>query len=267
MTREGLRALSAGKYTDAELQFRRSLALFPEADNVRRNLARALLLGGDPAAAEAEYRHLLGKRGRAAIVPDLAEAVLRQGREGEAIDLFESLYAEALARQDEKAQSELGLKLAAIYFKVGREEEALCRAEEGYRANRSAKTAERYGALLIALHRPREALTEIESFASSQEGPLPTELVVVRSLGLFALGEPDLAGEAAKVGLEVDGPRPAGATQELEMIVALTGNDSGAASGDARSGTVWFERPNPRWVFFPPPILRTIELFAGSHAG
>lgn len=259
LTREGLSALSRGRYRDAELSFERALSLFPEAENVRRNLARALLLGGDGAGAEREYRRLLVKGVSAPLQLDLAQALLLQEREDEALEIFQSVYALGVSRGDNALRNGAALNLATTYFKRGQEEEASCWLSEVLGEGADIRVTERATALLVALNRPGDAAIAIER-ASPQGGVGATpQLLLTGALAAFARGDEPGAHHRALEGLKRLPSGEAQLRRELETIVALAGDSVEGRPLILRETSAELGVMNSRALYLPPRALMALE--------
>lgn len=274
LTRAALAQLAQGRYLEAELGFRRALYLYPTAENVRRNLAVALLYGGQPEAAEVEYRAIIATAGESApLMNNLAQAVMAQGRNEDAAAIYESIYARATAQGDLATQVATAINLSTIYFKVGREDDAYCRIEEAFVARPDGETARRYGSLLLALNRPDRARAVVEPILKGQGAEPDPGLLYIRALAAFAQGDSgaiiDSTSRALALGV---GDEPGGPIRELRLLQALA-TPSNIETGEAApSGAVSrlaeeFGAPTPRWLYLPPQFLRALDAVRTTSAG
>lgn len=271
-TRTALTQLSQGQYAEAERGFRRALYLLPKADNIRRNLATALLYGGQPEAAEVEYRALMVTSGESPpLMNNLAQALALQGRHDEAVSIYESTYAQAKNRGDLPTEVATAISLSTIYFKLGREEDARCRIEEAFIARPDAETARRFGSLLLALNSPDRARAVVEPMLAAQGVSPDPGLLYVRALSMFALGDTGATVDSTARALELGLGDDAGLARELRLLQALAQpppvkTEESPATEPVETLAREFGAPNPRWLYLPPQFLQAIELARGETA-
>jgi len=271
LTNTALAQLAQGKYLEAELGFRRALYLHPNAENIRRNLAVSLLRGGQPEAAEEEYRAMIAASGEnSALLANLAQAVMQQGRNEEAATIYESLYSRAIARGDLTTHVSAAVSLSTIYFKLGREEDSLCRIEESFVARPDAETARRFGSLLLALNHPDRARAVVEPILKARE-PDPG-LLYVRALAAFAEGDIEATLDSTSRALALGVGEDNGPVRELRLLHALVAPTAEAAGDSAPQQSVSllaqeFGEPTPRWLYLPPQFLQALEAARQTSVG
>jgi predicted Zn-dependent protease len=254
-TRAGLELLGQRRFTEAEARFRRALALYPGAGNVRRNLGAALLGGGQFEEAEGVFRDLIAREGDSVAVRlSLGEALMGQDRRGDADVEYGRAAALARALSDGRGESVAALARAEIAFQRGAEDEAVCFARAAYRARADSETSGRLARFLLATNKPGEVPAVVDPLIAST--PPDPRLLAVRGLAAFALGERSVAQSYANRGLAAVGPGGGGLRAELRELAQTSG---GAPPSTLEGGAV----PESRFLALPPEFLRSLCLRGG----
>lgn len=136
--REGASFFARGRLVDAELKFRQARYLFPDAENIRFNLAKTLSQLGAEGEAEELLEELLVNQ------PDsydylVGMAVIKKQAEkfSEAKDYYQKALEVAFLENNRQQVAEVARNLSVLAFSQGEIEEAVCFSSlaQGYNAN------------------------------------------------------------------------------------------------------------------------------------
>lgn len=127
LAREASGHFDSGRYIDAELKLRQSLYLVPGAQNVRLNLASALMHGGQFEEAERIYTDFQKKN------PDvkeymmfLAQLYYAKGDFAKAEELYGQALQKAIDGNDIRNAIIIARSLSVLEFRTGKNSDALC---------------------------------------------------------------------------------------------------------------------------------------------
>ena len=170
---QGLSYLSQGRYADAELKLLQALSLFPNARNLKINLASAMAARGATQDAWPLFEGLI------AAEPDslqlraiYAEALYRSGEIDRARQLYQSVIEVAHEDPELSPQEYAATRsLAALEFAVGNASAARCASERAMALQGDNENALRHSELLIALGLPASARLILDSINSSARVP------------------------------------------------------------------------------------------------
>ena len=170
---QGLAYLSQGRYADAELKLLEALNLFPDARNLRINLASAMAARGATAEAWALFEELLSAEPESLQLRAIyAEALYRSGEFDRARKLYESVARDAQQDPELSPQEYAASRsLAALEFAVGNSMAARCASERAFALQGDNENALRHSELLIALGLPNSARIIIDSINSAGRNP------------------------------------------------------------------------------------------------
>lgn len=235
LVREGLGFLKQSRYVDAELSFRRASYLFPDADNVRENLAIALM--GSQQFVEADdifvalvKKYPQGARHRA----NLAQSYYQQRRYQESIALFETALELAFSRRDFVLGATVLRSLAAVSDAIGNGVDALCYSQEALALKNDGLEALSHARLLLEHNRHSEViglLSQVTTVAPDMQ------VESMRMIALAAYGTENYraAGQYCRRALDILSPTDPRA-HELELVLLLAEEqDSGGRPVESRT--------------------------------
>jgi len=151
LVREGIYYFGKSRFVDAEFKFRQALYLFPEADNIRMNLAVTLKNQGQFDKSEEIYVTLLeDDPDDIKVLSGLAHLYYASGNFDEAERYFLRSFYLAAERKNLEAASRFLRSLAVLKFKLGFEERALCYSEEAMMLKKDPTEVLRHAKLLVA---------------------------------------------------------------------------------------------------------------------
>ena len=190
LARQGMDAFNRSRFIDAELYFRQALFVRPELLNLRLNLAVTLSRSGLDEEALDIYGQLLEQR------PDFlayhvgrAQALVDASRFAEAQTQYEKAFWLAYEASDMNSVATIARSLTALGFRLGDEELAQCYSGVviGLRPTEAAE-AVRHGRLLIARGYHQQALEFASAWAAGRNEELQPQLLHLRALASFGLG-------------------------------------------------------------------------------
>ncbi|MBX7136665.1 MAG: tetratricopeptide repeat protein [Oligoflexia bacterium] len=278
LVREGNNLFGQSRYTDAELKYRQGLYLYPQARNVRTNLAYSLIKQGQFQEGIAIYSDLLSS------APDSFELLLALAEAYYTEPDFEKAadyYKRALAVAEEQNQilnlARIHRSLAVLNFRRGNEEEALCYSYLAYADTPNAQEAGRHLKMLLALGQNKAA----ESFSAqliAPQAPQSSDPKVLFYSGVarFALGQNPEAAKLAVSALD-NGARDAGIEIIARLLYQLAlpsaanssqaaaegGQDLGLAQSMLNSAANLGE--SPLALYLPGTFLMALTGYASVH--
>lgn len=159
LVREGLQFLGQGRYVDAELSFRQALYLFPGADNVRENLAIALIGTGQLGESETILLELARKYPRASrFYNRLGELYYTDRRYTESLAALNKALTVAFSRREYATAAATLRSLATLSEQRGLGEEAVCYSAEALSLKQEAGEFIGHARILLSEHRYEEAI-------------------------------------------------------------------------------------------------------------
>ena len=227
LAREGLSLYQRTRFAEAELKFRQALYLFPEATNLRENLAAALegTLQFDEAADI--YSQLLQRepesiRYRMA----LARVSAAAGMTERARQLYGEGFDRAIERGDEGRAGDVARSFASFLYQRGREEDARCFSELAAHYRKTTQQQAAHARMLNASGYFLKAL----SFTALSSDP---QAKLERALAFVGVGDLTAAMRDAQDVLEADGADPIALAEarSLEALLARAQRES-LAEGD-----------------------------------
>ena len=200
---EGLSYRAQSRLQDAEGAFRRALALFPKAANIRESLAQALIeqrlfvegrkLYGEVMAAQPDKPELL---------TGIAASEALAGELQVALRWYQQALSGALEKGAFDRAASAARSMATIQFRLGDEGAAVCSSDLAYALRGSVDELQRHAMLLVATHRFTVASTVIETALSTGLERDP-RLISLYALSRFGEGRTTdaqlLADEAQQV--------------------------------------------------------------------
>ena len=171
---QGLSYLSQGRYADAELKLLQALNLFPNARNLRINLASAIAARGATQDAWPRFEELLAAEPDSLQLRSIyAESLYRAGEFDRARRLYESVIAAAQEDPELSPQEYAAARsLAALEFSLGNAGAARCASERALGLQGDNENALRHSELLIALGLPASAQLIIDSINAAGRNPI-----------------------------------------------------------------------------------------------
>jgi Tfp pilus assembly protein PilF len=228
LARQGLGEIGRSRFIEAELLLRQALYLFPDARNVKLNLALAISQLGQTEEARAIYEDFL-KSAPASLDVHLALASLYHSSGDFAATEDFLLRALTLATAHGISDKAIVVKqsLASLYFETGREEEALCLSDEALAGQSDADRVFSHLRLLVALglyeRADREVATYKAVFGDAPQGRHLFE----QALAVYALGREHAA--ATLLASAAEGrARESGLGLEMDVLGWLLKPDAAA---------------------------------------
>lgn len=166
---QGLSFLVQGRYSDAELKILEALNLFPNARNLKINLAIAMADRGANEDAWALFEELLSAEPDSLQLRTIyAEALYRSGEFERASKLYQSVIDVAHEDPDLSPQEYAASRsLAALEFARGNIMAARCASERAAALQGDNENALRHSELLLALGLPESAKVIIDSISAA----------------------------------------------------------------------------------------------------
>lgn len=195
LVRKGLSSFQRSRFIDADFAFRQALYLYPDLNNVKFNLALTLEQLGLFEEAESILQGLMKDKAEAlAYLDALGHIYYSAERYGEAEKLYQQSLDLALEREDNARAAVISRSLAVLYYKIGREEEALCASLNAFAFQNNLEQVKRHARLLNSLAFYARALSAVEQYWKGKvdrTGPnsFEPELVQQAALAHFGLGQ------------------------------------------------------------------------------
>ncbi|NDC38923.1 MAG: hypothetical protein EBZ48_12875, partial [Proteobacteria bacterium] len=198
LVREGMGFLSQSRYVDAELSFRRALYFSPDADNIRENLAAALMGSQqfnevDQILAQLSARYPKAIR----IVVSQAQSYFRQRRYQESEATFRRALDLAFQRQEFSQASSILRSLAFLANDRGYRSEALCYSAQAFALKPDTPEALSHARLLM---QDAQYAKAVSTLAELNHAPADAQIELNRIMAMAAYGAQDLrvAAQAAR---------------------------------------------------------------------
>lgn len=178
IVREGLHFLSRSRYVDAEFKFRQGLYRYPDAVNLKINLAEALKGLGDYQQATSIYQDLLkASPDSIQLLVGLARVHLAAGLRENAIMRYEEALELALSRNERPRAAILARSIATLYFEDGQEERALCYSQQAFTLLPDRNQVLRHVRLLTGLGMLQQAETVLTQYIGEDPGLRDAEVL------------------------------------------------------------------------------------------
>lgn len=133
LVREGNDYFLQGRFIPAELKYRQAMFLFPQADNIKVNLANTLLKTGQFDEGLSMASDLLEKEPENIDYLLLAAKIhLERNKIDRAIERYNDALSIAREKELKKYEVKILDNLSALYFNIGEEEQALCYALQSF---------------------------------------------------------------------------------------------------------------------------------------
>lgn len=171
IVREGLYLLSRNRYVDAEFKLRYGLYYYPQAVNLKINLAEALKGQGNFLDAAEIYQELLTvDPASTQLLVGLAQVSLAAGNRESAIMRYEEALQFALNAGEEERAANLARSLASLYFSNGQEELAVCFSQQAVQFAPDREQILRHLRLLVGVGQLVQAETVINQYIEDDPG-------------------------------------------------------------------------------------------------
>lgn len=178
IVREGLNFLARSRYVDAEFKFRQGLYRYPDAVNLKINLAEALKGLGDYQQAIAIYQELLRESPDSVqLLVGLARVHLAAGFRENAIMRYEEALEIALRADENPRAAVLARSIATLYFKAGQEQQALCYSQQALQLLPDRQQVLRHVRLLTGLGMLEQANSVLTDFVAADPGLRDAEVL------------------------------------------------------------------------------------------
>ena len=228
LAEEGVRLFRASRYLESELRLRESLYLYPSADPVRMNLAATLEAQGLTDEALAIYKGYLAKNPRSLVLlQHIARAFVAGSDYPAAISAYTQIAEQALERADPGTAAQALRSLASLHFRVGEEENALCRSAEALAVKNDVEETLKHAKLLLASAQYARAEELLVATIGTFQVPAHPEILRELAVASFGAQKFDQAIKYAENALDTRAVPP-----EKEAEVQLIINASHLMKGD-----------------------------------
>lgn len=229
LAREALFEAKRSRFVDAELKYRQALYLEPEAWSVWEGLAVVLAQQGSIEEARAIYARLLD---RAPESTDLMLSLARMEFEAEeyerAAEIYERLLELVLDKNQQLLAKDIAQNLAVVYFRIGREEQALCFGSYVTFLGGDRFDWYRYARLLNALGFPEMSAQSLARLQDEQvEAARDPQLLVQRAMASFGNAATADAAQALDI-LDELGVNDPALEYDRQLVRSLTRWRSGS---------------------------------------
>ncbi len=155
---EGIAQYRSGRFIDAELKMRQAIYLYPEAENLRSNLALILKSSGLYEESNQIYLDLIQRYPEAYDYKfALAESYHRQKKNQESSALFRELMYDFEKLPEISKAAHSARSLANLYFIEGYEVDSYCSSAEAFMYSADADQRVRHIRILLALGYSKQA--------------------------------------------------------------------------------------------------------------
>lgn len=207
---DGVEMYRAGRFMDAELKLRQASFLFPQAENIRSNLALILKSNGNYVEANNIYLDLIKRYPEAYDYQfALADSYFREKRFKEASKYFEKAILNYEAFPDPTKAAQAARSLASLKFLEGDEPGALCGSMDALVYSPSSDQVIRHIKILLALgyyEQAHQNLLPLVANPSDVKDPVLLRLAALTFASIEKIDEAkkfvDLANESQAAGLK-----------------------------------------------------------------
>ncbi len=268
IARSGMAQLNRGQLIDAELSFRQALYLYPKLYNLKLNLATTLGKQGQLEEAQTLFEELI-ETSKTPWEIRIAQADMFYAAADfqRARRYYLESYQLASKANALNVVASLNRSLAVLAFKMGDEQEALCRSQEAYSLQPSPDEAYRHARMLLALNHVKSASELFAQIAFQQAGAKPGPLTEPRLLYLAGLNEFAQGNFESALKNSISSLDLGVADFGLEAEVVLLGNLARKALGimsSAEQESVEFpsleELGVAKGLYLPPALLEQVLL-------
>lgn len=222
LAREGTAYYQKSRFVEAEFSFRKALYLYPNAKNVKANLASALRASGQYDEAEDILIALnAGAPKSIEYLGSLARLYVEKGDYAAARRYFTQAYEVALEKEDFASAARFARSLSVLAFRIGDEPAALCQSALASTLSADAENTARHARLLLASHQTDKAQALTNSYLN-QPG-VARDPAVQHELGMaqFAMANYKEAQDSERAVLETS-DLDKSVQAEAELIMALS---------------------------------------------
>ena len=263
LARDAASYFQQSRFIDAELSYRQALRVAPQAYNIQRNLARTLVKLGSFDEAERIYSKLaLSKSDDQTLKLALAALYYEKGDFRKAEELYKALL-ELQIRSGEWGQAaETQRNLAAMYFRVGRELDALCLSEQALNLSPTMDQTMRHLRLLLALGRFATAAGVLNRIALDAPERLTPEFATLSALASYGSGDVPTAFARADQFVRLQG-KDAGLQTDLRLVQFFSDprklEERSQAERDEYAGVLRGDvLSQPLMLYLPPKLVQQV---------
>lgn len=232
LVREAIALYRRKRLVEAELAFRQAEFLYPNAKNIKLNLAAVLSDIGSYDEARAVYNKLLKADPESLeILEGLAAVEIASGNFSEAVKKYDRLYQIVTKRKQFELASRYARNAAVASFRNGSIEEAVCYSSDALSLKPRPDELIRHVRLLMGLGMYQGALNAIATRVPGPQVEANPELLHQRALLHFALGEYEKTVESEIVALEF-ARVPNLSQSEMDYVRVLALRELGELEGD-----------------------------------
>ncbi|NLF25446.1 MAG: tetratricopeptide repeat protein [Deltaproteobacteria bacterium] len=190
LAREGLYYFGRSRYFDAEVRFRQALHIYPQADNLRINLALTLEQQGQVAEAEEIYLDLLSRSpDDTQVLAGLGRMYARSGKIEQASRCYQSAFDHVVEVEDWERATQFARSLSAISFKYGDEVTALCFSDQALSIRPNPAEKARHARLLLAMNYYDKARKLIGASAEGRAARFDALQLHLSAMAHYGLGK------------------------------------------------------------------------------
>ena len=265
LVREGLDFYRRSRFVDAELKLRQAHYLFPEADNIKLNLAIVLTEQSQFDESKQIFAELLVKD---PISVDynlgLAKVYFAAGEYQSALDQYQKSELLAVDANQMAKATTLARSAAAVAFRIGEEELARCASEEAYDYAKSPEELAKHAKMLIALGDLNSASAVLEG--SDQNIEENAKLANKMALVQLGLGNRDQAHTLTTIASDL-GLDDAAEGFENKLLQALFEPATEAEALAAQKEDAERVIEGPASLYLPLPLLDELAKKTESPTG
>lgn len=204
LARQGGEFFRTGRMVDAELYLRQSLYINPGAPNIRANLASVLVALKEYDEAFQILQNLMQEYPESNEFEDqLARSYIEIGDYDAAAVHLRRVFERALNKRDFPLAAREARSQAALAFRVGHEESALCESSQALFLKRDADEVSRHAKLLLALNRPSDAAATASAYMNEQGSARDPRVFLQLALAQYALGKKAEVRETQRVAADL----------------------------------------------------------------
>ena len=185
---QGNDLFNKGRYQESEGYYRQALELFPQADNIKVNLANALIRNSLESEARIITAELLLKDPQNKdylLLSALIEYFQKDYKQ--AAEKYEKILDDESLEIKDDEKNQIYNNLSTIYFMLGEEQEAFCLADFAYRVRKDSENKNRLARLTLALMPGREGVLDKRPDGTISRSD--TEFFLYSTLFYFSKGD------------------------------------------------------------------------------
>lgn len=261
---EGQNLLRSGRYIDAEMRFRQAEYLFPEAENIKSQLALTLKNAGLYSEALSIYQALITRNPKMIDYHfAYADALYKAGKYDNALLEFDKARLAFEAKKDLTKAANTARSQAAILFQIGKEVSALCLSNEAYEYTPIQDELLRHARLLMALGYFNQVDAILAAFVSDASILIDPKILKLAAFAKHALGE---LTKYKELSFRIEQLRISGVEPDLEMqVLVLLNRTNNQAESESDVDLVIPTINDGLMLYWPVTLISAWESFLASR--